>query len=397
MIFRGMPELTDIMNYKMNAMNRKKQFCEENDIRFTGVNQLEFEIREVLERVYSKHKEFPYVNVDEAGDASTARQQAILDTRIRSNKGKNCYNIICPWGLPVAIGRYIGSVFHSPLSEGMLNRMKEDGIAFPTYKKSIYEFPAFEMFSVCKVDLSDFIRTMAIWFVSLHEFGHIINGHNDLIEAVNNGDANITPEQRKALEIHADMTAAELLVEIITSWHQFVGIIRQEVHLNGTNPGITYCDEISFAALAAYLSLRCFLPEDEKRWDEWTIGLHYGDRATHPLIQLRMAIVFNSFLRGLAEIAENETERFVFTQSFVNMVTQFEEFLFQNEGASERDKIFFTPTELIRTEEGKEYFKGVFDALFELNEILENYTGTLCKVDGEWIEYKTFPKEIFDY
>ena len=396
MIFRGMPELTDINDYRNNAMQRKRRYCEENEIRFTGVNQLEFEIREALERVYEMHPSFPYVNVEESGDASAARRQAKLDTRVYSNKGEKCYNIICPWGLPVAIGRYIGSVFYGPLNVEMLKHMKEDGIDFPIYKKSIYEYPAFKRFSACKKDLTDFIRTIAIWFISLHEFGHIINGHNVLIEAVRYGDANITQEQKKALEIHADITSAELLVEILSSWEKYIGVVRQEVHLNGTNPGITYCDELSFAALAAYLSLRCFLPEKDKKWDEWTIGLHYSKGATHPLIQLRMAIVFNCFMSGLYKIAEDEIEKRVFLQSFVNMITQFEEFMFQNEGAVERDRLFFTPTELVHTEKGKKYYKGVFDALLELNEILPNYTETLCRIDGEWIDYQTLSNEIFE-
>lgn len=396
MIFKGMPELSDINDYRNKAMNRKMRYCEENGIAFKGVGQLEFEIIEALERIYERHGDLPYVMVKEEGDASILRQQAKLNTRIRSDIINDCYCIICPWGLPIALGRFTGSVFHNPLGSETLKMMREKGIKFPEYKKSIFEFPAFQRFSVCKADLSNFIRTMTIWFASLHEFGHIANGHNDLKGAINCGDANITPEQRKALEIHADMTAVQMLLEIISSWQKYVGVVRKEVHLNGTNPGITYCDEISFAALAAYISLRCFLPEEEKKWDEWTIGLHYMDRATHPLVHLRMAIVFNCCLQGLAEIAENETERIIFSQSFVNMVIQFEEFLFQNEGAEERDRFFFSPTELIRTEEGKEYFKGVFDALLELNEILENYTGTLFRIEGEWIEYETFPKEIFD-
>ena len=197
-----------------------------------------------------------------------------------------------------------------------------------------------------------------------------------------------------SLEIHADMVAAEFLAEIIASWQKYVGIKRIEVHPNGQNPGITYCDEISFAALAAYLSLRCFLTD--KKWDEWTIGLHYGDRTTHPLLQLRLSIVFNCLLRSLSEIAENETERRVFIQHFVNMVTQFEDFLFQNEELPEDKKLFFSPTELLRTRAGKEYYKRIFDALLELNDILDKYSKTLNKVEGEWVDYTTLPDTIFE-
>ena len=372
------------------------QYCEEIEQVFKGVGQIEYEIGEALERVYEMHPEYPYVMVKEEGDCSAERQSAELHDRICSNKRDNCYYIFCPWGLPVAIGRYTGFIFHESLSEGYRKTMEEKGIKIPDYRKSIYEFPAFRRFKDCKVELSNYIRTLSIWFVSLHEFGHIINGHNDLIAAVRNGDANLTGEQRKALELHADMTAAKLLTEIITSWQKYVGVMRREVHLNGTNPGITYCDEISFAALAVYLSLRCFLPDKDKSWDEFTIDLHRGDNTTHPLIQLRLSIVLNCLLDGLLEIAQNEDERRVFSQHFIDMVTQFEDFLFQNENAKEREKLFYTPIELMHTEKGKNYFQGEFDALMELNDILENYTETLFRIEGEWVDYPTLPEKIFE-
>ena len=394
MIFKGMSELIDKNEYRMKAWDRKKKYCDVNGQTFVGVGQLEWEILEALERIYCIHGNLPYVKVTEEGDASKTRKEAAPCYRIRSNKGETNYNIICPWGLPVVIGRYIGSVFDKPLSKERLEWMRKNGVDFPEYAKSIYDFPAFEEFKVCKKEISNYIRTMAIWFVSLHEFGHIINGHNDLMEAVNRNADSVTPEQRKALEIHADMVAAEFLAEIIASWQKYVGIKRIEVHPNGQNPGITYCDEISFAALAAYLSLRCFLTD--KKWDEWTIGLHYGDRTTHPLLQLRLSIVFNCILRSLSEIAENETERRVFIQHFVNMVTQFEDFLFQNEELPEDKKLFFSPTELLRTRAGKEYYKRIFDALLELNDILDKYSKTLNKVEGEWVDYTTLPDTIFE-
>ena len=106
--------------------------------------------------------------------------------------------------------------------------------------------------------------------------------------------------------------------------------------------------------------------------------------------------MFNCLLDGLLEIAQTEEEREIFSKNFIDMVTQFEDFLFQNENAEDREKLFYTPTELMRTEKGKEYFQGEFDALMELNDILEKYTETLLKIEGEWIDYQTLPEKIFD-
>lgn len=396
MILKGMPELIDIGKFREKVLCGKMQYCEENDLVFKGVGQIELEIGEVLERVYEKHPDYPYVLVREEGDSSAERQKAELNDGICSGKVNDCYYIFCPWGLPIVIGRFTGFIFRESLSEGQRKMMEEKGIKIPDYQKSIYEYPAFQRFKDCKAELSNYIHTLSVWFVSLHEFGHIINGHIDLMDDVRNGEVDITKEQRKALELHADMTAANLLTEVISSWQKYVGVMRREVHLNGTNPGITYCDEISFAALAAYLSLRCYLPDEDKKWDEYTIGLHLGNSATHPLTQLRLAVVFNCLLDGLLEIAQTEEERGIFSKNFIDMVTQFEDFLFQNENAEDREKLFYTPTELMRTEKGKEYFQGEFDALMELNDILEKYTETLLKIEGEWIDYQTLPEKIFD-
>ena len=78
------------------------------------------------------------------------------------------------------------------------------------------------------------------------------------------------------------------------------------------------------------------------------------------------------------------------------MVTQFEDFLFQNEELPEDKKLFFSPTELLRTRAGKEYYKRIFDALLELNDILDKYSKTLNKVEGEWVDYTTLPDTIFE-
>ncbi len=68
----------------------------------------------------------------------------------------------------------------------------------------------------------------------------------------------------------------------------------------------------------------------------------------------------------------------------------------KNENAEDREKLFYTPPELMRTEKGKEYYQGEFEALMELNDILEKYTETLLKIEGEWIDYQTLPEKIFD-
>ena len=80
MIFKGMPELLDISKYREKALHRKMHYCEENGRVFKGVGQIEFEIGEVLERVYEMHPEYPYVMVKEEGDGSAERQSAELLT-----------------------------------------------------------------------------------------------------------------------------------------------------------------------------------------------------------------------------------------------------------------------------------------------------------------------------
>ena len=170
--------------------------------------------------------------------------------------------------------------------------------------------------------------------------------------------------------------------------------IRQPVpQLNGKNPGITYCDELAFSALAAYIALRIFLIHE--RWDEYTINIHEMNCESHPLIELRMAVVYNVFLQGIIDLAENEEEKLAFVTNFYNMIEQFEEFMYANQSETGESNLYYKPTDLLRTEEGKDYYHTIFDSTLKLNELLKGYSITQQTIIGRWVDYNTLPERIY--
>lgn len=396
MIFPGYLELRDINDYRDKAMRRKLCYYEKNypDRQF-GVHQLEFDVLECIERV-REFEELPFIDVVEIGDISKARKNSKLKEipRVSCDIGEHDgYLINYDCETPVKLGRYIDLIFGRPWKEYQIALRAKDGIEYKPYEKSLYEFPLFRKFDVCRVNLSDYIRKIEIWFIGLHELAHIKNGHVKLMADVRAGRKTIDIDTFRALEIHADITAADMLLKIMSSWQKYVGIRQPVPQPNGKNPGVTYCDELMFAALAAYLALRSFLKRE--MWDEYTIGLHEMDREKHPLTELRMAIVYNVFLQGVIELGENALEKQIFANSLFRAIQQFEEFWFQNHSMDEEEKLYYKPTELLRTEKGKEYYHRLFDKVMGLNDLLKDYTDTLSVVEGQWSDYETLPERMY--
>ena len=59
MIFPGYLELKDINQYRKNAFQRKITYYNNNKMKCTGVQSLEFEILEAIERIRSINSNIP--------------------------------------------------------------------------------------------------------------------------------------------------------------------------------------------------------------------------------------------------------------------------------------------------------------------------------------------------
>lgn len=81
----------------------------------------------------------------------------------------------------------------------------------------------------------------------------------------------------------------------------------------------------------------------------------------------------------------------------LHMVEQFEEFYFQNKGREDEwiKAIQYNPTQLLRTKIGQEYYREMFEYLLALNDILEPYTISRGRIEGEWCDYETLPERMF--
>lgn len=394
MIFPGYLELKDINQYRKNAFQRKITYYNNNKMKCTGVQSLEFEILEAIERIRSINCNIPYVEVIEMGKCDLARNTTNLNPRVYCERWNNdAYAINYNWEMPVKIGRYVGKVFGKNPENWQIKLKEKEGIQYVPFTHSIYEFEEFKRYNVCKSNLSKFIRKMAGWFIGLHELGHIVNGHLQLMEDVKKNKIKLNLNERRALELHADISAATFMLQIMESWQSYVGIRQPVPQLNGKNPGITYCDELAFSALAAYIALRIFLIHE--RWDEYTINIHEMNCESHPLIELRMAVVYNVFLQGIIDLAENEEEKLAFVTNFYNMIEQFEKFMYANQSETGENNLYYKPTDLLRTEEGKDYYHTIFDSTLKLNELLKGYSITQQTIIGRWVDYNTLPERIY--
>ena len=390
MIFSGHKELADKIDYRDRALKRKQKFCLDHELQFSGVDQIEFIIREVMERVYIIHPDYPCVDVAEKGDLSVSRNKVELSPSAYSQKTDHGYRITLTDDMPVALGRYIGEIFEDAEFLEKHNQMKGYLPKLKIYEKPIYDFNAYSKYRVCKKELRSFLLEISIWYISLHEYAHIINGHCDLDADCRVRKVSLDIEQKRALEVHADLMAAELLFEVIKSWEKYIGVLQIVPQRNGKNPGLSFLEEIVFATVGVYICFRSFL--DDEKWDEWSVRIHEMRRISHPLTEVRMAIVSNFFLNKLLDLAQNAEEYESIKNQFFCMITQYEEFCYENlSDGSKKDAVFYNPTLLIRTEDGKKYYKELFDATIKLNELLGKYMLVPNILEGKWVDYDIIP------
>lgn len=390
MIFDGHLALEEKIELRRAAMMRKQRMIYDQPLR---IGQLEFDALECLERIFQKNPTLPFVEVLELEGKTDSYDQV----RIYSERTVDgYYKIFLSLNAINRINHYIEEIFGKPWDELRIKVAREQkGINYYCYEKSIYEFPEFEFFSCCKTNVKKFVSEMALWFIVLHEYAHIQNGHLDYIANMKNKGITVPLGTQQALELHADITAASYLLDFLYDAEKYVGVKQIVVQNNGRDPGVAFCDDVAFTTIAAYLALRCFLKADY--WDEFTIGIHLGNRESHPLTELRMSVVFNVFLQGIIRHFEGDPHLQSIAIPMVNKVEQFEEFYFKNKGHKDEwvKAIQYNPTQLLRTESGKKYYHEIFENILALNDLLEPYASSLGRIEGEWCDYDTLPERLF--
>ena len=395
MIFVSAEELRDINEYRYRAMNRKQEaYNRLYPDKFKGIDQFEWDALECIERLRD-YVELPFIDVKEIGDISEARKKIDLKAdRTHSSLDTNGnYTISIDTEAAVLFGRDLDRIFGKPWTKNRIEMYAKMGIEYCPYEKSLYSFPFFRKFNICRSELFDFIHKMALWFMVLHEVAHVYAGHLRLKQDVDAGLREMDLDTLRALELHADLMASEFLLKIMDGWGKYYD--KRQLILRGSNryPRITYCDEITLASIAASLALREYQPS--LHWDEYSIGMHESYRETHPIIELRIAAVSAYFLNHIQKLGQTAEERNAFTCSYFNAVKQFESFILQNVVSEGHDMVFYKPAELLRTERGKEYFRRVFDCLMNCNVLLSNYTENRIAIEGKWFDYETLPEQSF--
>ena len=392
MFFRTIGELYEISDLISSAANRKLEYYSKYTDKHYSIEQLESIILECIERA-RLFRTFPFIDTEVVGN--DARYKAKLEPSVFCGFNEfGDYKITYNSDFTYYTGRYIGFIFSKPLSEAKIKWMQEKGISYKVYDKSIYDYPSFVKYQPCKHSLVEYILKMAVWFITLHEVSHILNGHLDYNEEMKRLSCKVDIDISRAMELHADMCATDMMLIIMRSWESHIGEIKLTGHAEGDRTNVTYFDELILAAISAYIALRCFLRED--KWDEYTIGLHEGSGDKHPLTELRMAVVFNMFLQGLIDLGKDDLEKRVLANQFFNTVLDFEDFWFENyKEDDEEDNLQYRPTELLRTEKGKDYYHRLFEKVMELNDILPKYSCGFSMVEGTWCDYQTIPERMF--
>ena len=69
--------------------------------------------------------------------------------------------------------------------------------------------------------------------------------------------------------------------------------------------------------------------------------------------------------------------------------------MFANQSNSEKDRLYYKPTELLRTETGKQYYHLLFDSVLSLNNLLKGYSNTQQMLTGQWTDYETLPERMY--
>lgn len=390
MLFDGHLALQEKNELRRAAMLRKQKMIKNRPLQF---GQNEFHALECLERIFRINPQLPFVEVVELDENNLEDKKDSTYSKIESDGSYRIY--LSPKTIH-RINHYVEEIFGNPWSALRIEVSREQlGINYYSYQKPIYEFPAFSFFSGCKVNIRKYVSEIALWFIVLHEYAHMQNGHLNYKAHMRKQKNAIPIEVQQAMELHADITAASYLLEILYDTEKYIGVKQIVVQNNGKDPGVTFSDDVAFATIAAYLALRCFLKEEY--WDEYTVGIHRGNYESHPLTELRMSIVFNVFLQGILEHFEGRPHLQNMTISMLHIVEQFEEFYFYNKGHEDEwiKAIHYNPTQLLRTTAGKEYYHEMFENLLALNNILEQYAPVFGKVEGKWCDYETLPERMF--
>jgi len=390
MIFDGHLALQEKNDLRHAAMLRKMNMIKSRPFQ---IGQYEFSALECLERIFRNNPYLPFVEIVELNEEESLNSTDRTHSEIEAD---GTYKIFLSPNTIHRIEHYVEEIFGNPWSELRIKVSREQrGINYYQYQKPIYDFPAFKLFSGCKINVRKCVSEMALWFIVLHEYAHIQNGHLNYKAHMRAQNSSIPIEVQQAMELHADITAASYLLDILYDAEKYIGVKQIVVQNNGKDPGVTFCDNVAFTTIAAYLALRCFLKVEY--WDEYTVGIHRGNHESHPLTELRMSIVFNVFLQGILDHFHDRPHLQSIAISMLHTVEQFEDFYFQNKGREDEwiKAIQYNPTQLLRTTTGQEYYHEMFEHLLALNDILEPYTTSLGRIEGTWCDYETLPERMF--
>lgn len=387
MIFESIDEKRDINDYRHKALKRKMKM----DPNFKGVNQIEFEFLECLERILELNDGMPYVFFEEVGEFKSDDQNSKRIYCTKDDNGRNVIRYGC--GTISDFYDYTNLIFGKPWPEYKIKREMKAGKIYKPYNRSIYSYSYFEFFKKCKNEIETYTTKMAIWFTSLHEYAHIINGHLDCKSAMMRGEMEYDIELLRAMEIHADITAAYLLLMIMAKWECYVGKTSLYVNVKGKDFIPVFSDDLVFAAIGAYLALRSNL--NNSHWDEYTVGMHEQGKEEHPLIEVRMHFVYRIFANELKKYQTNDENTSGFDRDLYIAISQFEDFYCKNIRIENTGKEFYSPTKIIQSEDGKLYYKKMFSSVIRLNDVLKNYATRLFVTDGEWYDYDTLERKHF--
>lgn len=382
MIFNGNKELADIAQYRERAVERMLARGG------TGIGQIDLEALECLERLYVIIPELPEADViryDSKEKPLSGRTRGGHFSIVNDGIGRICLddNEIARTDI------YVDELFGEKWSKSKIEYVRKTrGFNYNYIENSIYDYSFFSVFGESKSAISKYISKLTIWFVALHEFAHIACGHLELLDVYANEEITLERKMMEAMEAQADIFAAEYLTLILLDTEKYVGVKQIYPNFNKKNPEPTFCDDVSFAAMAAYLALRGTLKDNY--WDEYTVGLHKSNPSKHPATELRISIVYNQILNCVQRYCEKNNKQDALLRSVYIMISQFEDYCFKI--YADRDgltKINYCTTDFIRSVEGKAYWQETFENIIELNEKLRTKTTTRIGVDGKWTDYET--------
>lgn len=369
MLLNSFEMIQRINDYRTKAIERKLRETEFENCPL----ELELDILESFEKLYQRNSTTPYYELK-----YSANPDDIHKTHAElSPNHPNPFITIHQQDVD-KIKWFSEECFATPITNAKAKWLSNNGYSYRIFDQSIYEQELFQLFSVCKNEVAEFIYHKAVVLMALHEFAHAANSHVQL----RNDRDDLPKEVLRGLEIQADIMGAIYFSQSLKDDEQYIGLLHSyPSHYKNKLITNTYFNTVILATLVAYISFRCTL-RNNYYWSEESDFALDGS-GSRPLTEARMKIVIDTVINTICPDLESAENRYL--HRFLRaMIEQFELFYCSN---TTKDNDFLDnrqPLKLIETAQGETYLRNLRNSAEIADDYLQPYKKYTFFEDESW-------------